>query len=139
MDKKILYSMKQTCEKTNLTYDTLKFYCNEGLVPNVKRDKNNYRVFDDKDIAWINSLSCLKSCGMSILEMKEYMELCIKGESTIPERQQVLKVKEEELNIKIKEIQESIDYIHWKQQFYSDVLKGKRKYYSNLVQTENDD
>lgn len=134
MDKKILYSMKQACEKTNLTYDTLKFYCNEGLVPNVKRDKNNYRVFDDKDIAWINSLSCLKSCGMSILEMKEYMKLCIIGESTIPERQQVLKGKEEELNLKIKEIQESIDYIHWKQQFYNDVLKGKRKYYSNLIQ-----
>lgn len=37
---KTLYSMKETCEKTHLTYDTLKFYCNEGLVPNVKRDKN---------------------------------------------------------------------------------------------------
>lgn len=44
------YSMKQTCEKTNLTYDTLKYYCNEGLIPNVKRDKNNYRIFNDKDI-----------------------------------------------------------------------------------------
>ena len=49
--------MKQTCEKTGLSYDTLKFYCNEGLVPNVKRDKNNYRVFSDKDIEWIKSLS----------------------------------------------------------------------------------
>lgn len=51
IDKDTTYSMKQACEKTNLTYDTLKFYCNEGLVPNVKRDKNNYRIFDDKDIA----------------------------------------------------------------------------------------
>ena len=47
----MLYSMKQVCEKTGLTYDTLKFYCNKGLVPNVKRDNNNYRVFNDKDIA----------------------------------------------------------------------------------------
>lgn len=70
MDKDTIYSMKQAYEKTNLTYDTLKFYCNEGLVPNVKRDKNNYRIFDDKDIAWINSLSCLKNCGMSITEMR---------------------------------------------------------------------
>lgn len=67
---KILYSMKETCEKTHLTYDTLKFYCNDGLVPNVKRDKNNYRVFDDKDIAWIDNLACLKNCGMSIAEIK---------------------------------------------------------------------
>lgn len=134
----MLYTMKQTCDQTGLTYDTLKFYCNEGLIPNVKRDKNNYRVFSDKDIAWIKSLSCLKNCGMSILEMKEYLDLCLKGEGSIPERQEILKIKEKELKNKIKEIQENIDYIHWKQNFYEDVLSGKTKYYSNLVQAEND-
>lgn len=138
--EKELYSMKQTCEKTNLTYDTLKFYCNEGLIPNVKRDKNNYRIFDDNDIAWINSLSCLKNCGMSILEMKEYLDLCLKGESSIPERKEILDVKLKELEHKIKEIEESINYIHWKQNLYDDFLSGKKKYYSNLIiPTENDD
>ena len=135
----MLYTMKQTCEKTGLTYDTLKFYCNEGLIPNVKRNKSNYRVFNDKDIAWINSLSCLKNCGMSILEMKEYLALCLQGEGSIPERQKILDVKLKELENKMKELQESIDYIHWKQDFYNDGLTGKIKYYSNLIQTENDD
>ncbi len=36
---KVLYSMKETCDKTGLTYDSLKFYCNQGLVPNVKEIK----------------------------------------------------------------------------------------------------
>lgn len=131
--------MKQACEKTGLTYDTLKFYCNEGLVPNVKRDKNNYRIFSDKDIEWINSLSCLKSCGMSITEMKEYLDLCLKGEETIPERQNILDIKLIELKNKINEIQDSINYIHWKQNFYNEVLSGKTEYYSNLIKTEKDD
>ena len=122
----MLYSMKQTCEQTGLTYDTLKFYCNEGLIPNVKRDKNNYRVFNDKDIAWIKSLSCLKNCGMSIIEMKEYLKLCLEGESSIPERQKILDIKLKELNNKISEIQESINYIHWKQNFYKDVLERNK-------------
>ncbi len=133
-----MYSMKQACEKVNLSYDTLKFYCNEGLVPNVKRDHNNYRVFDDNDIAWINSLSCLKNCGMSIMEMKEYLRLCLEGEKSIPERQVILESKLRELESKMKEIQESIDYIHWKQNFYQDVLSGKTKYFSNLIPTEKD-
>lgn len=136
---KELYSMKQACEKTGLTYDTLKFYCNEGLVPHVKRDKNNYRVFDENDIAWIGSLQCLMNCGMSIVEMKEYLELCLKGKSSIPDRQKILDVKLKELEHKKQEIQESIDYIHWKQQFYLDILNGKKKYYSYLITTENDD
>ena len=131
-----LYSMKETCKKTGLTYDTLKFYCNEGLIPNVKRNKSNYRVFDDNDINWIKSLSCLKNCGMSIMEMKEYLELCLKGESSIPERKQVLDIKLKELEHKKQEIQDSIDYINWKQNFYDDVLSGKTKYYSNIIKAD---
>ena len=64
------YTMMQVCKETGMTYQALKFYCNEGLVPNVKRDKNNRRVFDERDVAWIGSLTCLKKCGMSIQEMK---------------------------------------------------------------------
>lgn len=131
--------MKQACEASGLTYDTLKFYCNEGLVPNVKRDKNNYRVFSDRDIEWIKSLSCLKNCGMSIMEMKEYVELCLQGKASIPERKKVLDIKLKELENKIKEIESCIHYIHWKQEFYDDVLSGKKEYYSNLLPLENDD
>ena len=53
-----MYSMKETCEKVGMTYETLKYYCNEGLIPNVNRNKGNYRVFDDNDINWIKNLSC---------------------------------------------------------------------------------
>lgn len=74
-----MYSMKEVCALTNMTYENLKFYCNEGLVPNVKRDRRNYRLFDEHDIKWIQSLGCLKNCGMSIAEMKEYLALCLKG------------------------------------------------------------
>lgn len=132
-----MYSMKETCEKTDLTYQTLKYYCNEGLIPNVKRNTNNYRVFDEQNIAWIKSLSCLKNCGMSISEMKEYLALCLKGKSTIPERKVILDCKQKDLKKKMKEIQDSLDYIDWKQNFYDDVLSGKTEYYSNLIQVDD--
>ena len=76
-----MYSMKEACTLTNMTYENLKFYCNEGLVPHVKRDNNNRRIFDEKDVKWIKDLTCLKKCGMSIQEMKEYLELCMQGKS----------------------------------------------------------
>lgn len=133
------YSMKEACKMTNLSYDTLKYYCNEGLIPNVKRDKNNYRIFNENDIKWINSLSCLKKCDMSIKEMKEYLNLCLEGEKSIPKRKKVLNIKLKELELKKEEIQKSIDYINWKHKFYDDVLSGKTKYYSNLIPIESDD
>ena len=129
----MLYTMMQTCEETHMTYQALKFYCNEGLVPNVKRDKNNRRIFDDRDIAWINSLVCLKKCGMSIQEMKEYLALCLQGERTIPQRKVLLAQKQEALRTSVQELQDSIAYIDWKQNFYDEVLSGKRPYESNLI------
>ena len=128
-----MYSMKEACTLTNMTYENLKFYCNEGLVPNVKRDSRKYRVFDKHDIKWIQSLNCLKRCGMSIAEMKEYLALCMDGEGTIPERKMILAEKKETLLQSIAELQKSVAYIDWKQGFYDDVLSGKTAYYSNLV------
>ena len=128
-----MYTMKEICRETGMTYEALKFYCNEGLVPNVKRDTNNHRVFDDRDVAWIKSLTCLKNCGMSIQEMKVYIGLCLQGEKTIPERKVILARKREDLLKKMAELQASIDYIDWKQGFYDDVLSGKIEYYSNLI------
>ena len=125
--------MKEACTLTNMTYENLKFYCNEGLVPNVKRDRRNYRVFDEHDIKWIQSLNCLKSCGMSIAEMKQYLALCTEGEGTIPERKVILAEKKETLLQSITELQKAVAYIDWKQRFYDDVLSGKTAYYSNLV------
>ncbi|MBE5792867.1 MAG: MerR family transcriptional regulator [Clostridiales bacterium] len=128
-----MYTMKEVCRETDMTYEALKFYCNEGLVPNVKRDTNNHRVFDDRDVAWIKSLTCLKNCGMSIQEMKVYIDLCLQGEPSIPERKVILAQKREDLLKKMAELQASIDYIDWKQGFYDDVLSGKIEYYSNLI------
>lgn len=130
-----MYSMKEACKMTSMSYENLKFYCNEGLVPFVKRDKNNYRVFSDNDIRWIQSLGCLKRCGMTIAEMKEYLELCLIGEASIPERKVILAKKREALLAEKKAIEDSLAFIDWKENFYNDVLSGKTKYYSNLVST----
>ena len=119
-----------------MTYQTLKFYCNEGLVPNVKRDKNNRRVFDEKNVKWIKDLTCLKKCGMSIQEMKEYLALCLQGKSSIISRKEMLRKKQDALRTTIKELEDSVAYIDWKQNFYDEVLSDKRPYVSNLIRTE---
>ena len=66
-----MYSMKEACSLTDMTYENLKFYCNEGLVPNVKRDSRNYRVF---------RLSALVSIPQDI----DYPTIATKSRSKIP-------------------------------------------------------
>lgn len=131
-----MYTMMQVCRELDMTYQTLKYYCNEGLIPNVKRDSNNRRVFDERDVKWIKDLTCLKRCGMSIQEMKEYLELCLQGEATIMLRKEMLTKKREALLDSIKALEDSVAYIDWKQNFYDEVLSGARPYISNLIRTE---
>ena len=133
-----MYTMMQACRETDMTYQALKYYCNEGLVPNVKRDRNNRRVFDERDIKWIRDLVCLKKCGMSIEEMKIYLDLCLQGEKTIPQRKEMLARKQKALRTSIQELEECVDYIGWKQNFYDEVLTGKRPYVSNLIRVSDD-
>ncbi len=122
---------------TNLPYETLKFYCNEGLVPNVRRDKNNYRIFSDRNIRWINNLNCLKRCGMSIKNIKEYLALCLEGESSIPQRMEMLAVHRKDLVKKLDELNKNLAYLDYKNQFYQDVLDKKIPYKSDLIKTED--
>ncbi len=132
-----MYTMLQACRETGMTYEALKFYCNEGLVPHVKRDKNNRRVFDERDIAWIKSLTCLKSCGMSIQEMKEYVALCFRGADSIPERKVILTRKRQELLERIARLEDAIRYVDGKQRFYDEVLSDQRPYISNLLPADS--
>lgn len=131
------HTMKETCQITGLSYETLKFYCKSGLVPNVRRDSANRRVFDDRCIAWIEGLNCLRGCGMGIDEMKAYMQLCLEGQSSIPRRKEILADKRDILVKRLNAIQDSIAYIDAKQRFYDGVLSGAVRYRSNLIDVDD--
>ncbi len=127
-----LFSMAETCGRTGLPYETLKFYCNKGLVPGVRRDGRNRRVFDEATVRWVESLQCLKHCGMSISEMRDYVDLCAAGEASLRERKAILAEKQHHLREELAAIQGAIDFIDQKQAYYDDVLAGRTPYYSNL-------
>ena len=130
-------TMKEACEEVGMTYETLKFYCKEGLVPNVKRDQNNYRDFDEKNIAWLKSLQCLRNCGLSVKDMKIYMEYCLQGVSSIPQRKEMLAKTNEILLHKMQQLQHSLQFIKQKQDYFDGVLAGEIKYSSNLIDIED--
>ena len=73
---------------------------------------------------------------MSIQGMKEYLALCLQGEAAILQRKELLSKKQEALRPTVRELEESVAYIDWKQNFYDEVLSGQRPYISNLIRTK---
>ena len=132
-----MYTMKEVCQIVGWSYETLKYYCKEGLIPNVKRDKNNYRVFDENNIEWIKGLQCLKKCGMSLKDMRMYLDYCMQGPVSIPERVNMLNETKEDLERRKTEIQVSLNYIEQKKELYRDMQEGRKPYVSYVYHVEN--
>jgi len=93
-------TIKETAKKLNLTEHTIRFYTDKGLVPSVQRGANNQRLFDQESLNWLQGSHYLRQTGMSIADVKNYVDLCLKGNQTVPERYQLIK----EQQVKAKQI-----------------------------------
>lgn len=70
------YTIKQMAEMFDVTEHTLRFYTDEGLLP-CERDGGDRRVFDEGSVSWMQGIKCLKGCGASIEDIREYCRLCL--------------------------------------------------------------
>lgn len=80
------YSIGEVSKLTGLSVPTLRYYDKEGLIPNINRNENGLRDFTEQDLGTINIVTCIKGAGASIREIKEYMDLCKLGDSTLEAR-----------------------------------------------------
>ena len=70
----------------NIPGSTLRYYDKEGLLPFVERSSGGIRMFQEKDYEWLKVISCLKKAGMSLKDIREYINLAMQGDDTIDER-----------------------------------------------------
>ncbi len=115
------YTIKQVSEKTGLSIFTLRYYDKEGLLPLVKRSKSGIRKFTDNDIEWIGLICCLKNSGMSILQIKEFMNLCLKGNETVETRKEILLKHKGYILAQMEQLNNSLNTINYKIDHYKEI------------------
>lgn len=113
------YSIKQVAEKFHLTTHTLRYYDKEGLLPSVKRTESGMRRFDEEDIEWLGLVCCLKNTGMSIKEIKQFIEWCMQGDDTVPQRLDLLCQHRKHVVEEISQLEQNLKKIDWKINYYS--------------------
>jgi len=77
------YSIGQVAEKTGLSSYTLRYYDKEGLMPFVHRGNGGRREFTENDMDFIDLISCLKETGMSLKEIREFVNMSMEGNVTL--------------------------------------------------------
>lgn len=116
-------TIAEVSKEYNLTPDTLRYY----LISNVPRSKNGIRDYDEGTCKRIEFIKCMRSTGVEIEILIEYITLLEKGKSTVKKRKQLLEGQRKKLLEKQKSINETVDRLNYKIELYEEIIAGKRK------------
>ena len=84
-------TIKEVCEKYDITADTLRYYERVGVIPAVTRTSGGIRDYQAEDIAWVENAICFRDAGMPVEMLIEYVKLYQEGDGTIDARTALLR------------------------------------------------
>lgn len=111
-------TVKEVSEKYNITQDTLRYYERVGMIPPVTRTPGGARNYQKADLEWVELAICMRSAGLPVEVMIEYVKLYQEGDSTISERLQLLQEQREVLFEQRKQLDETLDRLNYKIERY---------------------
>ncbi|MRI74173.1 MerR family transcriptional regulator [Enterococcus mundtii] len=118
-------NIKQVSEEKGISADTLRYYERIGLIPPVNRTNGGIRDYTEEDLRWVDFTLCMRSAGLSIESLTEYIRLYSAGDETILARRDLLMEESEQLAKKIGEMQACQERLQKKIARYNqDLVKG---------------
>ena len=112
------YTIKKVSEMTGLSIPTIRYYDNEGLLPDLQRKESGYRVFSDRDLEAIDLIHCFKESGLTIREIRHFMSLVRQGDVTLPERRAIFQTHIARLEEKLAAVQSALEHARHTLAFY---------------------
>jgi DNA-binding transcriptional MerR regulator len=104
----VTFTIKQISEKTSLPPHVLRYYENEGLLPGVERSRNGIRRYSENDLEWLGLICCLKNTGMSIKQIRSFVELSLEGDGTLKSRCELLREHKKNVEAQIEEMKKHL-------------------------------
>lgn len=119
------YTIKEFAEMFHVSEHTLRYYTDIKLLP-CQRVGRNRRVFDEESVNWMQGIQCLKGCGASIEEIKEYCQLCLleESEKNLKARYQIILDQREKAYKRLEEAKATVKYMDDKVLHYKKILAG---------------
>ena len=118
-------TIAEVSKKYELSADTLRYYERIGLVPPVPRNKSGIRDYDTESCQWVELMKCMRSAGVQIEALIEYVALFQQGDETIGARKALLIEQRDQLVERMAEMQRSLDRLNDKIERYDQWLMTK--------------
>lgn len=126
-----MYTVKEVAELLGVSVHTVRYYDDKGLIPGTKRNAANQRLFDDMEVEWLFVSLTLKNTGLSLKDVKHYIELYQQGDSTLPERYEIMKKQKEKTLQEMEELKLRLAVLYRKIDHYGKLLEGEEDTWSH--------
>ena len=123
----------EVSERYGISSDTLRYYERIGLIPTVNRSENGIRAYNEMDVRRVEFIKCMRSAGLPIEVLIEYVALVQQGDSTIEARKAILIEQRAQLAARMAEMQKTLDILDHKIEVYENAVLRKEKL---IVQVE---
>ncbi len=120
-------NISEVSKKYNIPTDTLRYYEKMGLIPSVNRRESGTRDYSEIDIKWVEFIKCMRSAGLPVKVLKEYVDLFMQGAGTSKRRKEILLTQRDELAEKIKELKKTLKILDAKIDIYDTELQRHEK------------
>ncbi|MBG9472151.1 MerR family transcriptional regulator [Priestia megaterium] len=121
------FRIKEAAAKVGLPTHTIRYYEQEGLLPLVKRDGNGDRIFDEKDLEWLELIVCSRKTDIALSELRKVVELTQEGEYTFSLRKRIYEKHKEKIMEKQRELDKAFREIENKIKYYDNLEKKYRE------------
>ena len=120
----MIYTVGETAKLLGVTASTLRYYDKEGLLPFVERSVGGIRMFKESDFEWLQVIGCMKKAGMSIKDIRQYIEMVLQGDDTIEMRLEMFRHQREELRAQMEELEHAMEMVEYKCWYYETAKKA---------------
>ena len=120
----MVYTVGEMAKLLEVPASTLRYYDKEGLLPFVERSSGGVRMFQESDFEWLQIIGCMKKAGMSIRDIRQYIELVLQGDDTIDTRLKMFRHQREALMRQIAEMRHTLDMVEYKCWYYETAMEA---------------
>ena len=114
----MVYTVGEMAKLLGVTASTLRYYDKEGLLPFVERSSGGIRMFQESDIEWLQVIGCMKKAGMSIKDIRRYIEMALQGDDTIALRLAMFQRQRQVLQQQLQELRHTMEMVDYKCWYY---------------------
>ena len=118
------YTVGEASKKSGIGAHTLRFYDRQGLFPFVERDSNGIRKFKEEDLEWLQIIKNLKSTGVPVKKIREYIDFCMLGDAALEQRLKFVQDHKVKIERQIKELEDFMKFIDWKIWYYNTAIEA---------------